>query len=220
VEFLVSENGTDFKSVGFGELARVVFAYNFSTVKPAKPVKARYVRAKIEPGTLPFVFVSEMTVGVPEGTNPVPALRVAENTFVAVDNDGKACYLFGEEITPSAISRFFSLNVEFKKADGSAAKSTDKLGTGYKISYYNEGKLADTYTVILSGDINGDGKITPLDYLLVKKAYIRTQPLNQAQQLAVDTNLDGKFNSFDILLVKKHIINTADIFEKIKGKVS
>lgn len=220
VEFLISNNGIDYTSIGYGSFKKDIFAYTFSTLTLSDPVKARYVRAKIAPGTLSFVFVSEMTVGIPDGTNPAPALQVRENAPIIVDNREKKCYLLGEEMTPSAISGLFSLSVDFKTADGSAAKNTDKLGTGWKISYYFEGRLADTYTIILFGDLNGDGKINPIDYLWVKKAYIGTKTLTEAQKIAADANFNGVFNSIDILLIKKHIIDTENIFTKIQGKVS
>jgi hypothetical protein len=211
VEYFISDNGTDYKSIGFGEITRKPFAYYLSTLVLDTPVKARYVRAKILPGTHVFVFVSEMSVGVPAGTKPAPALRV-NNAPITVDNDNKLCVLLGEKMTPSAISGKFSHTVTFKLEDGRNAGSNDKLGTGCKISYYNEGKLVDTYNIIVYGDLDADGEVTSVDYLLMKKAYLGNLTLDNNQKMAADVDHDGVTDVTDIFLTKKHIIGTANIY--------
>lgn len=220
VEFLVSSDGKVYKSIGYGEFKREAFGYHYSTLEPDKPVKARYVRAKIKPGTNVFVFVSEMTVGVPAGSGAVPALRAAENAPVIVNNDEKICALLGEGITTSAISSKFSQTVTIRTADGVAASGSAVLGTGCTLTYYYEGKPAGTLNIIVYGDIDGDGEVSSFDYLLTKKAFVGSISMNAVQQAAADVNLDGSVDSLDILIMKRHIIGTENIFTRIQGKVN
>jgi len=215
VEFLVSTNGSSYKSIGYAEFTRSAFAYNQATLTPDKPVTARFVRAKIKPGTHVFVFVSEMTIGVPKGSNVVPALRANKNAPVLVNNDEKYCALLGEQIKASAISGQFSHTVTIRTADGLAAGGSTMLGTGGTITYFHQGKQADTYSIVVFGDIDGDAEISSIDYLLTKKAFIGSVSLNAAQLAAADVNLDGSVDSLDILLIKRHIIGTDNIYTRI-----
>ncbi len=59
-----------------------------------------------------------------------------------------------------------------------------------------------TFTVILSGDVDGTGDISSTDYLRIKSAFTGTVELNTFETLAADFNSDGYVNSTDYLLIK------------------
>lgn len=61
------------------------------------------------------------------------------------------------------------------------------------------------------GDINSDGKINALDYILLKRYVLKTTKLNAEQLLAADINLDGKVNATDYILLKRHVLGTYKI---------
>ena len=57
------------------------------------------------------------------------------------------------------------------------------------------------------GDVNGDGKITSSDYVLIKNHIMGTSILNSEQQNYADYNEDGKITSSDYVLIKNYIMN-------------
>lgn len=77
--------------------------------------------------------------------------------------------------------------------------NTDIIGTGYKL-------ITDTgkqYTLIVKGDINGDGKITLIDVSKIKKHYLGIESLKDAGLKGADVNCDGKVSLIDVSIEKK-----------------
>lgn len=82
----------------------------------------------------------------------------------------------------------------------------DVLGTGAKV------KVEDKeYTLVVLGDVNGDGKITPADYVRIKNDIMETTPLEGVYKIGADVNRDGKITPADYVRVKNHIMDTAKI---------
>lgn len=80
------------------------------------------------------------------------------------------------------------------------------FGTGAQISF--EGR---TYTLVTLGDVNGDGKISPADYVRVKNKIMGTMQMDDITQKAADVNRDGKISPADYVQIKNHIMNTRRI---------
>ena len=58
-----------------------------------------------------------------------------------------------------------------------------------------------------AGDINNDGKINSLDYILLRKYLLKTSTLSISQQKNGDLNDDGKITSIDYILLKRIILS-------------
>lgn len=81
------------------------------------------------------------------------------------------------------------------------------FGTGKKI------KIEDKeYTIVMIGDVNGDGKISPADYVKIKNNIMGTNYLGEiAFERAADANGDGKISPVDYVKVKNHIMEVSRI---------
>lgn len=64
---------------------------------------------------------------------------------------------------------------------------------------------------IVKGDVDGDGKVTAKDYILLKRAVMGTYTLTDEQKEAADINGDGKINAVDYMLVKRAVLGTYEI---------
>ena len=80
------------------------------------------------------------------------------------------------------------------------------FGTGAKVKIGEQ-----EYTVIMLGDANGDGKITPLDYVKIKNNIMNITKLEGIYSLAGDANRDGNITPLDYVKVKNHIMNMSKI---------
>ena len=70
-----------------------------------------------------------------------------------------------------------------------------------------DGSVVKTYTNIVRGDINGDAKISALDYVMVKNHIMRTSTINgEIYNLAADVNSDGKITALDYVSIKNTIM--------------
>ena len=60
---------------------------------------------------------------------------------------------------------------------------------------------------IIKGDVNGDGKITSSDYVLIKNHIMGTKIIDKEFQKFADYNGDGKITSSDYVLIKNYIMS-------------
>lgn len=80
------------------------------------------------------------------------------------------------------------------------------FGTGAKINL--EGK---TYNLVMLGDVNGDGKISPADYVKVKNKITGASSMNATTEKAADVNKDGKISPADYVKIKNQITGSSKI---------
>jgi len=83
---------------------------------------------------------------------------------------------------------------------------TKPLGTGYKLKTYSNEELINEYTLIVSGDLNGDGNANATDILAQKLHILNKTQLKEEYFTAGDINEDGKVNATDILYIKMYIL--------------
>lgn len=99
-------------------------------------------------------------------------------------------------------------NIKLKYKNTIAEKG---LLTGNKI------KINDLeYDIVLLGDCNGDGQITPADYVKIKNHIMHVTTLTNLNIIAGDVNEDGQITPADYVKVKNHIMNVSKI--QIKGE--
>lgn len=85
--------------------------------------------------------------------------------------------------------------------DGQKKADTDKIGTGYKLKDLKNNK---EYTIVVLGDVNGDGKVLATDALLILKHSTKASQLTGVYLTAADTNKDGKVLATDALQTLKN----------------
>lgn len=103
-----------------------------------------------------------------------------------------------------------STGAQFKaNIDGTVAGISDdeKIASGRS---FDLGGM--TYFLIVSGDVNGDAKVTSTDYLLIKRHFSGTALLNGWKEVAADINGDDKITSVDYLRVKQYFSGKYDLY--------
>lgn len=96
-----------------------------------------------------------------------------------------------------------------------AGKSITVANVAHIIStgdYIVDGKN-NTYTIVVTGDLNGNGKVETSDTALLKMHFAATFTLTGAIEEAADTNNDGKVNAGDYIRIKYHIQSKYNIHE-------
>lgn len=64
----------------------------------------------------------------------------------------------------------------------------------------------------LKGDVNGDGKVSFLDYVAIEKHIMETKKLTGDKLSRADVNQDGKVSFLDYVAIEKHIMGTKPLF--------
>lgn len=70
-----------------------------------------------------------------------------------------------------------------------------------------------TYTIIIKGDVNGDGVIYATDYVKVKNHIMGKTTLYGAYLMAADINNDGNIYATDYVQIKNHIMEKKSILQ-------
>lgn len=91
--------------------------------------------------------------------------------------------------------------------------SGNYVGTGAKITLTINGEVKDFVTVIVLGDLNGDGVVSSVDYLRIKQNFNGNLTLSQTEEKAADIDSDGRITSTDYLKVKKHMAGTVNLYD-------
>ncbi len=137
-------------------------------------------------------------------TNPVAVYRnlVEGKTvvpFVLVNRDD---VLTVKDVVESDM---FSGKVE--TINGTAISSLDTLvGTGDKFTTTD----GTEYTIVVYGDVDGDGRINALDALQVERSNVNMVTLDDVQREAADVKNDARVNSLDSLAIKRYVVGLSE----------
>ena len=90
--------------------------------------------------------------------------------------------------------------------------SSAVLGTGDVIYVYKkDGTIAGRFTIVLYGDVDGDGRINAKDLLKLSKYLKRQCGLAKANLRASDVNRDGIVSTADLAYLQKSLLGLAEI---------
>ena len=96
--------------------------------------------------------------------------------------------------------------------DSNNKELTDKsyITTGTKIKIVTAMETK-SFTMIVNGDLSGDGAITILDLLQIQKYLLGDKKLTKESTLAADTSGDGKVTILDLLQVQKYLLGDKEL---------
>ena len=95
--------------------------------------------------------------------------------------------------------------VQITAADGVTAVTN--VGTGTLVKVYDEaGVLCDVYTVVIYGDVNGDGVIDDLDFLRILKTVMGYSEQTGVYAISADINRNGMVDDIDFLRMLKYVM--------------
>lgn len=100
--------------------------------------------------------------------------------------------------------------------DGKAVENSALIGTGMLAQIMDGNEVVKSYTIIVTGDTNGDGKISITDMIAVKSHILKKELLTGANEKAGDvagksTGGDGKVTITDFIKIKAHILKKETI---------
>ncbi len=80
------------------------------------------------------------------------------------------------------------------------------VGTGTTITLSKDGTTYSK-TVIVTGDVDGDGKIAATDYVAIKNSIMEIGSLSNVQKLGADMNDNNRVDAGDYVAIKNYIMN-------------
>ena len=107
------------------------------------------------------------------------------------------------DTTVKEFADLLGTEVVVKNAKGETLTANDNLGTGCVIN--------NTYTVVVLGDVNGDGEVLAADALQILKSSTNSSNLSGVYLQAADIDNDGSILAADALNVLKYSTKSANI---------
>lgn len=126
-------------------------------------------------------------------------------------------YLYGvpEKVTLAQFRQLYGRNnFEVLKADGSGVAEKDYIATGTKIKYEKDIGTVVTLEVVVTGDIDGNGRVTTTDYITIRSYLKNPSILTGAKLEAADVDGDG-IGTSDYFKVKLYFSGLYDIYANI-----
>lgn len=102
-------------------------------------------------------------------------------------------------------------NCTVKILDAQGAEHTGTVGTGNKVAVYVGDTLAKQYEIVIYGDINGDGKVSNVDLVLMQKQILKITAQSGCYLEAANTSRDGGVSNKDLVILQKHILGIDEI---------
>ena len=89
-------------------------------------------------------------------------------------------------------------------------KNSGVVSTGDKVKI-TVGSETKTYEIVIYGDVNGDGKISAVDYVRIKNNIMGTSSLSGSYKEAADVDRNGKVAATDYVKIKNNIMGSGTI---------
>lgn len=124
-------------------------------------------------------------------------------TFISRISLGKTISEFLEGIKNNATVKVFKGNEQVEE--------TEILATGMKIRQYSGNTVTDELTIVVTGDITGNGRVGLTDYVRIKSHLLGKTVLEGEYAAAADVNADGRLSLTDYIGIKAHLLEKQEI---------
>ena len=157
-------------------------------------------------------------------TVKIKVIDVDESDYISFDNsldvNEEKSYITKIEPETSVKDFISKINynsekffVSVKDISGKEISGEDLVGTGTTISLNANDSKEDLqlFTIIIYGDVNGDGNIYATDYVKIKNHIMEVEKLNGACMEAADVDHDGNIYATDYVKIKNYIMQSGEI---------
>jgi len=145
--------------------------------------------------------------------DPIDVVTTLNNAGIKNSNKYLSGFSVGykiENIKAKILNANSDAKVVLKNRSGKE-KNSGIITTGDSVTI-TVGEETKTYEIILYGDVNGDGKISSGDYVLIKNSIMGTATLSGVYKEAADVDRNGQpARSGDYVLIKNSIMGTGTI---------
>ncbi|HAN20371.1 MAG: hypothetical protein A2Y15_08005 [Clostridiales bacterium GWF2_36_10] len=95
--------------------------------------------------------------------------------------------------------------------NGNLMSNEDMVSTGCKIKLVANNLVTNSASIVIRGDINGNGTIDSTDYLFVKRIFLGTAAVEDAYLKAALVSSGSNISVTDYIMIKRHYLGTFDI---------
>ncbi len=97
----------------------------------------------------------------------------------------------------------------YDQSENEVDPSTAIIGTGFVVA---DSASSEKATVIVLGDVNGDGVLSSTDYIQIKSYFLGTLSIEGVYYTAANVDGEGEITATDYIQLKSHFLGTLDIY--------
>lgn len=157
---------------------------------------------------------AKLTIASNDGSNISKQINVNVVDLFKTTSTYKINYGYIYNVKPSTTYNNFVSNINVLSGEKVTVKnsnnttvSSGNIGTGYKLVKEVNGSTS-TYTIVVLGDVNGDGIINSADLLKIRQHLLKSLNLSGPNFTSADINQDTIINSADLLRERQHLLGT------------
>lgn len=179
-------------------------------------VGSTYAYVSIMVGNQTMKLVTKLTI---EDSN-LPSIILEEEVLryfgLTKKDDYISGFSLGSDISSvkQLLSSYVGVDLAYFQNSNGQEISTGMIATGMKFALRFSGQEYH-YTVVVMGDVNGDGKIYATDYVKIRNHIMGKSVLNGAYLLAADVNGDGKIYATDYVKIRNYIMGKGSISQSL-----
>lgn len=152
-----------------------------------------------DPSTYSFINdISDIDTGGTTITTPVNLDKYITSAGYKISGN----YIYGIG-TNTSVS---TLKNKISGVDIQVNSNDNIVGTGSTITLSKDG-ISYTKTIIVTGDVDGDGKIAATDYVAIKNSIMEISSLSDVQKQGADMNNNSRVDAGDYVAIKNYIMN-------------
>jgi uncharacterized Zn ribbon protein len=135
-------------------------------------------------------------------TNPEPETIVLNSSSSYSIKDSLLMNVSSETSVTSLLSQFKNQGLKVRDANGVNMTGTAVVGTGMTVSLTTSSGSVVSLTVVVEGDVDGNGVVDSTDYMRIKSNFIGYFSMGRAQAKAADVDGSGRVDSTDYMQLK------------------
>lgn len=110
------------------------------------------------------------------------------------------------------LTQFKNPSLTVMDKEGKPITGSATVGTGTTVNLYNGSQIVDSVTVVVLGDVDGNGHVDTTDYVRIKAAALGDFTMNKTEACAADVDKTGVVNTTDYMRIKSHFLGTFDLY--------
>ena len=139
--------------------------------------------------------------------NPSEKILLGSNAYLRIDSNGYLREIKAEKNTVAQVkTQFNTEGLVFFDINGKELTDDEPVGTGTVIKLMDGENELDSLIVVMTGDYDGDGKITARDASRIQRFTVDKEEPNLYQNVAMDVNGDGYVNNRDASIVSRYLV--------------
>lgn len=112
----------------------------------------------------------------------------------------------------SLLKLFKDEGLEVRDKNGDLISGNTVVTTNCTVQMYKNGKVFDTLTVAVCGDVNSDGTVDTTDYMRVKAAFLGKLKLGSAESKAADVDGSKAIDTTDYVRLKAYLLGIFNLY--------